>query len=66
MDNQADHRDRHKESESISCIEEKFGYFGFAPPFLQRLNNPWWFLVGVIGLTSGHGKIYFVQLLQEL
>ena len=44
-------------SESGIQIEEKFGYAGFTPSWLQWLNNPWCFLVGVIGLTFGQGKL---------
>lgn len=44
-------------SESSIQIEEKFGYAGFTPSWLQWLNNPWCFLVGVIGLTFGQGKL---------
>ena len=33
--------------------EQKFGYFGFTPSWLQWLNTSWGFLAGVSGLTFG-------------
>lgn len=56
MDKQEDPRKKRWDSKSTSCTDRKFGYFGFTPSWLQCLNNPWCFLVGVIGLTFGQGK----------
>ena len=54
MDNKRDYKDEEKTgSRRIVQDEGKFGYFCFAPSWLQWLNNPWWFLVGIFGLMFG-------------
>ena len=55
MEKEKVHIKEHWEGLSTST-DGFFGYYGVTPSWLQWLNNPWCFLVGIVGLTYGQGK----------